>query len=176
MVARMIWAKGIKEFVEASKILKDRMPHVKFVLVGPKEEGIDDAVPESYLTESERSENFIWTGFRNDVKDLYAISDLAVLPSYYREGGYPRALTEPMAMGKPVITTDNVDCRSTVEHGRNGYLVPIKNAKALADAIEILMNDDKKRERFGQYSRLKAVKEYDEKIIVQQVIKKFLQI
>ena len=173
MVGRMIWAKGVREFVEASKILKEKLPFVKFVLVGPKEEGIEDAVPESYMKESEKLGNFIWPGFRKDVKDLYVLADLAVLPSYYKEGGFPRALTEPMAMGKPVIAADTPDCRGPVEHGENGYLVPAKDSDALANAIEILMNDDNKRKEFGHYSRIKAVNEFDEKAIVQQVIKEF---
>jgi N,N'-diacetylbacillosaminyl-diphospho-undecaprenol alpha-1,3-N-acetylgalactosaminyltransferase len=174
MVARMIWAKGVKEFVDASKLLRERHPLVKFILVGPKEEGNPDVVPESYLREGEKSGNFRWVGFRRDVKDLYALADVAVLPTYYKEGGFPRALTEPMAMGKPVITTDSVDCRAVLEEGKNGYLVPIRDPKALADAIEVLMNDDKKRKEFGRYSRLKAENEFDEKVIVQQVFKEFL--
>jgi len=174
MVGRMIWSKGVGEFIDASKILKDRLKGVRFILVGPEEESSPDAVPTSYLRENRKSDNFRWVGFRKDVKDLYALSDLAVLPSYYKEGGYPRALTEPMAMGKPVIAADSIDCRSPVEDGRNGYLVPIRDSQALADAIETLMNDDKKRKEFGRYSRLKVENEYDEKIIVQQVIKGFL--
>lgn len=174
MVGRMIWAKGIKEFVDASKLLRVRLPLVKFILVGPKEEGSPDIVPESYLRENEKSGNFRWVGFRRDVRDLYALADVAVLPTYYKEGGFPRGLTEPMAMGKPVITTDSVDCRAVVEEGKNGYLVPIKDPKALADAIEVLINDDNKRKEFGRYSRLKAEQELDENVIVAQVMREFL--
>jgi len=174
MVGRLIWAKGVREFVEASQLLKAKMPWLKFVFVGPSENGISDAVPESYLKESEKLGNFIWTGFRKDVKDIYALADLAVLPSYYKEGGYPRALTEPMAMGKPVIAADSPDCRGPVEHGKNGYLIPIRNSHALADAITSIMSDDCKRRNFGEYSRIKAVNEFDEKVIVKQVINNFL--
>jgi N,N'-diacetylbacillosaminyl-diphospho-undecaprenol alpha-1,3-N-acetylgalactosaminyltransferase len=175
MVGRMIWAKGVREFIEASKILQGKMPNAKFILVGPEEATSPDAVPTEYLQEACMSRNFKWLGFRKDVKDLYSISDLAVLPSYYREGGYPRALTEPMAMGKPVIAADSEDCRNPVEHGKNGYLVPIKDSRALADAIESLMRDDQKREQFGLYSRLKVEREYDEKVIVKYVVDAFLE-
>jgi N,N'-diacetylbacillosaminyl-diphospho-undecaprenol alpha-1,3-N-acetylgalactosaminyltransferase len=174
MVGRMSWAKGVKEFVDAAAILENRLPHVKFILVGPMDEGSPDSIPETYFIESEKNKNFKWIGFRNDVKELYALSDLAVLPTYYREGGFPRGLTEPMAMGKPVITTESVHCRGTVDEGKNGYLVPIKNAKALAAAIEKLMIDDDKRTRFGRYSREKAVREFDEKAIVPNVIEELL--
>jgi N,N'-diacetylbacillosaminyl-diphospho-undecaprenol alpha-1,3-N-acetylgalactosaminyltransferase len=174
MVARMIWPKGVREFAEAAAIIKETMPEVKFILVGPEERNMGGAVPLSYLEEKNRTGNFLWVGFRDDVKDLYALADIAVLPSYYKEGGYPRGLTEPMAMGKPVIATDSADCRGPVEDGKNGYLVPIKDARALSDAISVLMKDDKKREEFGKYSRQRVEREFDERIIVQQVIDEFL--
>ena len=175
MVGRMIWAKGVGEFIEASKILADKMPDVKFILVGPEERRSPDAIPVKFLEEAGKSGNFRWLGFRKDVKDLYSISDLAVLPSYYKEGGYPRALTEPMAMEKPVIAADSEDCRNPVEHGKNGYLIPVKDPRALAEAIESIMRDDNMREQFGRYSRLKVQREYDEKVIVKSVIDEFLK-
>ena len=155
-------------------ILRDKYPMVKFILIGPRDDGSPDSVPESYLRENEKYDNFMWTGFRKDVQNFYAVSDLAVLPSYYREGGFPRGLTEAMAMGKPIITTDSVHCRATVEDGKNGYHVPIRDSKALANAIEKTINDDDKRDAFGRYSRLKAVNEFDERKIVSQVVKEML--
>src|SRR5207237_7943469 len=128
-----------------------------------------------YLKEHSRHANFIWTGFRNDVHSFYSLADVAVLPSYYREGGYPRGLTEAMCMGKPIITTDSVHCRGTVEHGNNGYHVQVKDFRALADAIREIIADDDKRERFGRYSREKAVAEFDEKTIVADVVRRMLE-
>jgi N,N'-diacetylbacillosaminyl-diphospho-undecaprenol alpha-1,3-N-acetylgalactosaminyltransferase len=174
MVARMSWAKGVKEFVEAASILRDKYPMVKFILVGPMDDGSSDSVPESYLRENEKYDNFIWTGFRKNVQAFYAVSDLAALPSYYREGGFPRGLTEAMSMGKPIITTDSVHCRATVEDGKNGYHVPIKDSKALANAIEKIITDDDKREKFGRYSRVKALNEFDERKVVSQVVQEIL--
>ena len=173
MVGRMIWTKGVREFIDAAKLLKNELPGVKFILVGPEEKGSPDSIPGAYLEENRTSENFRWVGFWKDVKDIYVLSDLAVLPSYYKEGGYPRALTEPMSMAKPVIAADTVDCRSPVENGRNGYVVPAKDSGALARAISILMKDDAKRAEFGAYSRSKAVAEYDEKVIVRRVVGEF---
>ncbi len=121
-------------------------------------------------SEKEKTSHLKWLGFRSDVKRIYALSDLAVLPSYYKEGGYPRALLEPMAMGKPVITTDIPDCKGTVEEGRNGFLVPAKDAKALAKAIENLILDEHMLKKFGEYSRVKAEREFDEKKIVPQAL------
>lgn len=166
MVARMIWPKGVREFAEAAEYLRDRYPEVQFFLVGPSEEGSRGAVPESYLRERERSANFRWLGFRRDVRTLYALADVAVLPSYYKEGGYPRTLLEPMAMGKPIITTDSADCKEVVEEGRNGYCVPVGDSRALGDAMARVLDDAELRMRLGEYSRFKAEREFDEKRVV----------
>lgn len=166
MVARLIWPKGIREFAESAELLKERYPDTSFVLVAPHQPGSRDAVPDSYIREMERRANFRWLDFQRDVKRLYATCDLAVLPSYYKEGGYPRALTEPMAMGKPIVTTESPDCRETVEEGKNGYRVPIKDSRALAEAIGKLLGDADKRARFGEYSRIKAVRDFNERVNV----------
>lgn len=170
MVARMIWAKGVREFAEAAVFLRDTHPHVKFFLIAPLEEGSFDAVPKSYIREMERRAHLRWLGFRHDVRELYALCDLAVLPSYYKEGGYPRALLEPMSMGKPLIATLSDDCRGPVDEGRNGYLVPIKDSRALARAITDIIDDDDLLRRMGQHSRHKAVTEFEERRIVPQAL------
>lgn len=166
MVARLIWAKGIKEFVETAISLYKLRPEFKFILVAPEESGSIGAVPSEYVLEAEGNANFLWLGFQKKVKPIYAIADLAVLPTFYKEGGYPRALLEPMAMGKPVITTDSEDCRGAIENGENGYLIPVKNSKALEDAIIKILDNDKIIQNFGNYSRTKAVRDFDESIIV----------
>lgn len=175
VVARVVWSKGVKEFIEASEILKEKYPFTKFILVGPIEKGSPLSVPQEYLREKEKSENFQWLGFRKDIKEILTLSDLVVLPSYYREG-IPRSLLEAMALEKPIITTNSVGCKEVVEDGKNGYLIPIKDSKALADAIEVLINDDKKRADFGRYSRLKAEKEFDEKVVVDRIIKELYEL
>jgi N,N'-diacetylbacillosaminyl-diphospho-undecaprenol alpha-1,3-N-acetylgalactosaminyltransferase len=172
MVARMIWPKGIREFAEAAELLSDRFPRARFLLVAPLQPGSSQAVPESYIRGKETTANLTWLGFRHDVKTFYALADVAVLPSYYREGGYPRALTEPMAMGKPLVTTTNDDCRAPVEDGRNGFIVPIKDSPALADAIARLIEQPELRRTFGRYSREKALREYDEARVVAEAFDK----
>lgn len=170
MVARLIWSKGIREYVGAAKSLSAELPHVKFLLVAPTEDGAADAVPESYIHGAEDSANLQWIGFRKDVRDLYALAHIAVLPSYYKEGGYPRALLEPMAMGKPVIAADTVDCRNPVEDGVNGFLVPPKNTEALTQRIRELLLDEGLREKYGLKSLEKARREYDDRSVVREVI------
>jgi len=170
MVARMSWAKGVEQFCQASDRLRSDYPHVKFLLVGQEDTGSSDSVPVSYINGYEKHENFAWLGYRIDIKELYSISYLAVFPSYYREGGWPRGLTEPMAMGKPVITTDSDHCSGAVDDGVNGLLVPIKNSVSLAEAIEKIVNDEKLASAFGLKSREKAVKELNEELIMNQLI------
>ncbi len=168
MVGRMIWSKGVREFVDAAAILEPRFPDVQFLLVGEIQDGSPLSVPREYL-ENEVGSNLKWLDFRQDVKDILAISDIVVLPSYYREG-VPRSLLEAMAMAKPIVTTDSVGCREVVKNGENGYLVPIKDSSALADAISKLLDNPKKRTDFGSNGRLWVEKELDEKIVVERVL------
>lgn len=172
MVARMIWQKGIGEFAEAAEMLRESRPDLLFVLVAPLETGSPDAVPESYIMEKERTANLRWLGFQDDVRPFYALAELAVLPTYYKEGGYPRALLEPMSMGKPIITTTSEDCRGTVEEGKNGFLIPPRDAAALAAAISRVMGDVALRDSLGRYSRVKAVRDFDEEAIVPEALRK----
>ena len=176
MVARMLWSKGVRELAEAAEALKEQLPNLVFLLVGPREEGSPDLIPEEFLREAEKRARLRWLGFRKDVKELYALSDLAVLPSYYKEGGYPRALLEPMTLGKPVIAADLPDCRGPVEDGRNGYLVPPRDSQALAQAIGRIMTDGELRQQFGRYSRQKIEREFDDQLVVARLLAELQQI
>ena len=84
MIARMSWAKGVKQFCQASDYLRSDYPNVKFLLVGQEDTGSPDSVPTSYLQRYEKNENFSWLGYRVDIEELYSISYLAVFPSFYK--------------------------------------------------------------------------------------------
>lgn len=174
MVARLIWSKGVAEFVQAAEMLHERFPKVKFLLVGPEEQDNLQAVPRAYI-EEKQCDWLIILGFRDEIRELMALADIVVLPSYYGEG-VPQTLLEGMAMGKPIITTDNVGCRETVEDGKNGYLVPVKDSKSLADAIREVIGDAKKMTLFGEYSRLKVEREFDEGLVVKRVLTELYQL
>ena len=176
MVARMSWAKGVKQFCEASDLLRNDYPNVKFLLVGQEDTGSPDGVPKSYLDRYEEHANFSWLGYRIDIRELYSIAYMAVFPSYYREGGWPRGITEPMAMGKPVITTESKHCSSAVDDGVNGLIVPVKNSGVFARAIEKIVRDEKLAADFGERSREKAVRELDEKLIMMQLYEAIYEI
>jgi N,N'-diacetylbacillosaminyl-diphospho-undecaprenol alpha-1,3-N-acetylgalactosaminyltransferase len=169
MVARPLWSKGIREFVEAYNILMDCMKDAVFIVVGEKEEGNPDNVPDKYIVEN-HSERLQFIGWRDDVKEIYALSTIVVLPSY-REGT-PKSLLEAMAMGKAIVTTDAPGCREAVDHGKNGLLVPVGNSQKLAKSIYELATNKRKRTLFGRYSRKKAIREFDEKIVISQLLSK----
>ncbi len=166
MVARAYWSKGVREFVTAAQNLGGKH-RVRFLLVGSVESG-PDAVPQEYL-EQNMSETFRWLGYRKDVRDLLALSDVVVLPSYYPEG-VPRSMLEAMAMSKPIVTTDSIGCREVVEHCRNGFMIPIKDAKALTTAVDYLLRDPDMRARMGAYSHGKVAREFDEQVVVNKVL------
>jgi N,N'-diacetylbacillosaminyl-diphospho-undecaprenol alpha-1,3-N-acetylgalactosaminyltransferase len=169
VVARLIWSKGIKEFVEAAEIMRTRWPEVRFVLVGTFEDRHPDVIPRSYF-EGKSADNLrVITEFREDVREILWSADIVVLPSYFREG-VPRILLEALSLGKPIITTDHPGCREVVDNGENGLLVPVKDPKALANAVIKLIEDEPLRKRFGENSRRKAESEFDERKVVNTII------
>ena len=128
----MIISKGINEFYEASLIVKNSYPKTKFILVGAEEKNNPDSVPKKYLNNLQKQSHFKYIGFRKDIKELYSIANIATLPSYYPEGGYPRAITEPMSMGYAVIAANTKNCSGSIAENINGLLVEPRNSKDLA--------------------------------------------
>ncbi len=170
-VGRMLYAKGVKEFVEVAKILKKKHNNLEFLLVGPLDNENPSAVPEKEIKNWEEEGLVKYLGERKDIKEILSSSSIFVFPSFYGEG-VPKALLEAGAMSLPLVTTDTPGCREVVEDNVNGFLVEPQNSKDLAEKIEILINDKDLRKRFGKASREKIVKEFDEKIIV----KKYLEV
>jgi N,N'-diacetylbacillosaminyl-diphospho-undecaprenol alpha-1,3-N-acetylgalactosaminyltransferase len=111
------------------------------------------------------------TTFRTDVREILSLADVVVLPSFFGEG-VPRVLLEASAMSKPIVTTDNPGCREVVEHRHNGFLVPVKDSEALAAAIAELSADAALRREFGRRSRSKVEAEFDERLVVDRIIRK----
>ena len=159
-----------EKFIDAANILSLENPNLKFLLVAPNEKNSLDSVPVSYVRDAEKNGSFKWLEFRKDIFDLCALCDLAVLPSYYKEGGYPRALLEPMALGKPVIAADTRDCRAPVLDGENGFLVPPRDVAKLVERITEICSDKKMRESFGRKSLSLILDEYDDKEVVMKIL------
>jgi glycosyltransferase involved in cell wall biosynthesis len=168
MVSRLLKDKGVYEFVEAARQVKELHPKARFQLLGRRDVRNPNVVPESDI-ESWRNQGLVsWSGEVTDVRPIMAKSDVVVLPSY-REG-IPRALLEAAAMAKPIITTDAVGCREVVDDEVNGLLVPVKDAPALAGAMERMINDPEMRKRMGKAGRKKVEREFDEKIVIKKIL------
>ena len=164
LLARMLWDKGIGEFAEAAKIVKQSHPDTEFWLVGPMDRENRAAIPEDIIKKWVEEGIIRYFGKTDDVRPFYCKCDVAVLPSY-REGT-ASSLIEAMAVGKPVITTDAIGCREVVEDGENGFLVPVKDGKSLADAMMRYIGlDHHEKVRMGVYSRDKVVREFDQHIV-----------
>lgn len=167
LASRMLWDKGLGELVEAAGLLKERGVKARVCLVGKPDDGNPASVGERQLLDWHRAGAVEWWGYRGDMAAVLAEADIACLPSY-REG-LPRFLIEAAAMGLPMVTTDVPGCREAVEPGVSGFLVPPRNAKALADALQRLIDDPALRERFGRQARLVAEARFGQAQILERV-------
>ena len=161
--ARMIWDKGVREFVEAATAIKEEGIPARFALVGNNDPGNPTCIPFDQLTKWQKEGNVEWWGWQDDVPTVISMSHIVCLPSY-REG-LPKILIEAASCGRPIVTTDVPGCREVVTDGENGYLVPAKNAEALKDALVKLIRDEEKRIEMGKASREKAVSCFSNEIV-----------
>jgi len=164
MIARVLRDKGVLEYIEAAERLKER---ANFLYVGDYDRGNKSSLrPEWGAVRA--------LGFRENVAEWIALSDLVVLPSY-REG-VPRTLLEAAAMGKAIVTTDVPGCREVVRQGENGLLVPARDAEALSEAVASLLDDPEARRRMGKRSREIAVEEFAVDHVVEQYLKIYAEV
>ncbi|MBY0280592.1 MAG: glycosyltransferase family 4 protein [Alphaproteobacteria bacterium] len=169
-VSRLLWSKGIKELVEAGKILKRQGHNIIIQIVGEPDLENPDAIPAEVLQEWHNNNLIEWLGHRVDIANLYQQAHIACLASYYREG-IPKSLIEAAACGKSIITCDMPGCRIIVEHNKNGYLISPRDSEALANAILNLISDDKLRQQMGHQSRAHAESAFGEEKIHKETIK-----
>ncbi len=132
MAARLVIQKGVREFIDAARLLYVQRPEVRFLLVGPADGEGREAISTAEL--SAVPPNVMVTGKRSDMVPLLQLADIFVLPSYYREG-VPRVLMEAALMHSAIITTDTPGCRDVIDDGRFGMLVPPRDANSLALSI-----------------------------------------
>lgn len=168
LVARMLWHKGVAEFVKAAEILKKQEEPVVFKLVGGIDLGNIAPIMEHQLYQWQ-SQGFIeWLGHQENIAKIWAESHIAVLPSY-REG-LPKSLLEAAASGKPLIASDAPGCREIVIHGYNGLLVPVRDAFALAEAIQKLARDPILRRSMGENSRKLVCEEFSHHTVIEKTM------
>ncbi len=158
LIARLLGDKGIREYVSAARKVRARWPDVQCYLVGGRDPN-PDGIPEEEVCAWHDAGDVIWRGALHDVRPEIAQAHVYVLPSY-REGT-PRTVLEAMAMGRAVITTDAPGCRQTVQSGRNGFLVPVRDVPALADAMERFLLDPTLIPEMGAEARRVAEARYD---------------
>lgn len=168
LIARLLWAKGIKEYVSAAQLVKQRHPEARFLLAGPLDGG-PDGIAQHELDQFIQS-GIEYMGTLKDVRGAIEQANVYVLPSY-REGT-PRTVLEAMAMGRPIVTTDAPGCRETTKHGENGLLVPVGEVQGLADAMLTLAPDPDLRKSMGAASRIIAVEKYGADNVARDLIEK----
>lgn len=166
MAARLLRDKGVIEFIEAAKILKKNKVSVVMRLVGEPDHGNPTSVTESDLLKWKEEGVVEFLGFREDIAELYAQSHIICLPSY-REG-LPKSLVEAAACGRAVITTNVPGCRDAIKEGVTGLLVPVKNAVALAEGIQRLIENPSLRMSMARAGRELAEEYFDINIVVKQ--------
>ncbi len=168
-VGRLVYEKGFGELFTAAEMLAKKHKQLKFLVVGPADRDQSDAIPPRRIEELHQRGVVTFTGWRDDMPQCYAAMDIFVLPSH-REG-IPRSGLEAAAMGLPVIASDIRGCREIVRDGETGLLVPVRDAAALADAIEQLAREPEDRRRMGARGRELVCANFDEKLVNERTIR-----
>lgn len=169
LIARMLWDKGIGEYIDAARIIKQKYSNIEFQLLGSLDAVNKTAISKEQMQLWIDEELIVYHGVTDDVKEYIKKADCIVLPSY-REGT-PRTLLESASMSKPIITTNAVGCKEVVNNNVNGYLCEIKNAQDLADKMEKMINlSHIQRKAMGKAGRDKMIKEFDEKIVIDKYL------
>jgi len=166
--ARLLWDKGVAEFVQAAHLLRAEGIQARFALVGDSDSENPSSVPLAQIQEWEREAVIEWWGWVEDMAEAYAKAHIVCLPSY-REG-LPKTLIEAAACSRPIVASDVPGCREVVRHGTNGLLVPSHDPFALADAVRLLVKNPSLRQKMGTRGRDIAVKEFSTAQIISQTL------
>ncbi len=166
LVSRLLGEKGLREYAAAAKIVKNKFPKAQFELVGSEDESLDAISIEEVNSWS----NYVdYKGSTNDVRPFIKKCHVYVLPSYHE--GLPRSTLEAMSMGRPVITTNAVGCKETVDDGINGFIVPVRSIKTLANKMIWFIENRDKIKIMGEQSREIVENKFDVRIINQQMLR-----
>ena len=168
--ARMIWDKGIEYLVEASRILKEKNLEFDLNFIGAPDDSNPQSVSESLLKKWHKEGLINYKGFQDNIPEIIKSNHIVVLPTFYREG-VPLSLIEAASIGRPIVTTDMPGCREIVKNNQNGFIVPIKDAKGLANALEKLIVDSKLREKFGAVSRKMVEEVFCKEVVNSETLK-----
>ncbi len=170
MVCRLLKDKGVYEFIEAEKKIRNKNIKARFWLVGNIDLSNPSSLTSKDIEKIKEDSKVKFLGFRKDISRLYKYSNIAVLTSY-REG-FPKSLIEASACGRPIITTDVPGCRDSIINNVTGILINKKNSQQLCDAIELLLKNDTLRKKMGYQARINAENKYN----INDVISKHMEI
>jgi glycosyltransferase involved in cell wall biosynthesis/ribosomal protein S18 acetylase RimI-like enzyme len=165
-VGRLVVEKGYGELFLAARAIREELPWVRFLVLGDRDVHKLDALSSTQIDEAR--DHIIFTGWRKDVRDLLALMDVFVLPSW-REG-VPRSAIEAAAMGLPLVVTDIRGCREVVRDGVEGFLVPRRDPRRLTEAVRRLVVDRDLRDRMGRAARRGAEERFDERRVAETVV------
>jgi glycosyltransferase involved in cell wall biosynthesis len=175
LASRMLWEKGVGEFVEAARKLRERNVSARLVLVGKPDPENPGSIAETQLRAWAESGLVEWWGHQDDMAKIMAQTNIVCLPSYYGEG-VPRVLIEAAACARAIVATDAPGCRDIVRNGQNGFLVPLRNPEALARALDTLVRDPALRSNMGACGREIAVREFSEEIVFARMMTIYQQL
>jgi glycosyltransferase involved in cell wall biosynthesis len=168
LASRMLWEKGVGEFVETARQLRTEGIKCRMVLVGGVDSESPDAVPEATLKSWQAGGVVEWWGHREDMPDVYSQAHIVCLPSYHE--GAPKVLLEAASCGRAIVTTDVSGCKEIVRHNENGLLVPPKDPATLAGALKVLLQNPDLRKQMGRRGRKIVLEEFSDEIVVGQAM------
>lgn len=154
--SRLLWSKGIGDFVNAAINLKAKGIKARFAIVGSRDPHNPECISELQMDQWQKDGNVEIWGYREDMPNVFNNASIVCLPSAYGEG-LPKALLEAASCGLPIVTYDTPGCRDIVTNEENGLLVPLKNQLLLENALERLINDSALRKKMGKKGRLKVI-------------------
>ncbi len=167
-IGRLLYDKGVKEFIDAAELVRQQNKKIQFWLVGEIDKENPSSIRNEDLMKWIRDPNIQYHGATENIRKFIEKSDCIILPSY-REG-MPKVIMESMSMERPVITTNTAGCRETVDENINGYLVPVRDSISLANAmVRFIALSDQEKINMGKAGRIKVLSEFDDKIIADQL-------
>ena len=170
VMSRMLWTKGIKDFVDAAKIVIIKNSKTNFLILGSPDPNSPDSIPIAWLEGVNKEKGISWIPHKDDVSTFLKEIDVFVLPTYYPEG-VPKSLLEAAAMNLPLITTDTPGCKEIVRDNVNGFLIPPKNPNELAKKMDCLSIDFNLRNKMGSKSFEIVSNEFSIDLVVNKTLK-----
>jgi glycosyltransferase involved in cell wall biosynthesis len=175
LATRLLWEKGVGEYVAAARVLRASGMAIECLLAGEPDPGNPAAIPEDQLERWRAEGNVVLLGHVDDMPALLERVDIAVLPTSYGEG-VPRSLLEAAACGLPLIATDVPGCREIVRDDENGLLIPARDSAALTAAIRRLSQDAALRARFGAASRARVLDDFDQTLVFERTLEVYREL